>query len=109
MCTYKEETYKIWLEYTLRIVMKQKEFKEALEKLCQAIATYYPHIKIWFAEKFGKRWSYITGAGMESFMQSEEVLITSKYGMFLQNADKIPCEEKDCIIAIIKIICAIKS
>jgi hypothetical protein len=108
MCIYKED-FKIWLEEILKVAMKEKRLEDSLEKLCNDIINYYPDIKIWFAEKLGKRWSYITGAGMESFMQSEKVSITSKYGVFLQNADKISCEEKESIFALMKIICTIKS
>ncbi|QZY56498.1 hypothetical protein [Crassaminicella profunda] len=109
MCTYNKVDFKIWVEDTLQSALREKEFQKALEKLCGSIIIYYPDIKIWFAEKFGKRWSYIIGAGKESFTQSEKVLLTSNYGVFLQNTDKISCEEKDCIIALMKIICTIKS
>lgn len=49
--------------------------------------------KIWIAEKFGRRWSYIKGFGEEQYVPAELVLLIGKYAVFAENLSEDQKEE----------------
>ncbi len=42
------------------------------------------NIRIWISEKFGKRWSYITGSGEERFLPARLIGEIKNYGIFVE-------------------------
>ncbi|ACR79120.1 hypothetical protein [Kosmotoga sp. DU53] len=49
--------------------------------------------KVWIAEKFGRRWSYIKGFGEEQYVPVEIVLEFGKYAVFAENLSEVQKEK----------------
>ncbi len=59
--------------------MEKEIFTSELNKL----ACHY-NIRIWIAEKMGRRWSYVVGAGKEFFLPSQMITRIGKYALFVE-------------------------
>ncbi len=108
MYTCKQQAFNAWLENSLQVVLCAKDGVEALNMAAQSVVAYYPGTKIWFFQQFGKRLSYITGAGQESFCESEQIGLSGNYGVFLQNFPNVDDAEKDILISFLKITAALR-
>ncbi len=53
-----------------------------ISKLKQVAELY--NIRIWIAEKMGRRWSYVIGAGKELFLPSQMITKIGKYAIFVE-------------------------
>ena len=57
--------------------------KETSISELKRIALLY-NIKIWIAEKMGRRWSYVAGVGEEFFLPSRMIAQIGKYAIFVE-------------------------
>ncbi len=57
--------------------------KETFISELKHIALLY-NVKIWIAEKMGRRWSYIAGAGEEFFLPSRMIAQIGRYAVFVE-------------------------
>ncbi|MGM0609118.1 MAG: hypothetical protein ACQESP_11970 [Candidatus Muiribacteriota bacterium] len=95
-----QEKFKKWLEKGAAEALKEKKIKKALEIISAKFIEYFPNSKIWFAEKLGKRVSYITGAGKEKYLKARQIPLENDYIIFIQNKNLSSQEEKileDCV------------
>ncbi|MFD3156937.1 hypothetical protein ACFIJ5_08765 [Haloimpatiens sp. FM7330] len=106
MC--KEENFSHLIEDILKKALKKESLKEAVEITCKCITKYYTHTQIVFAEKLGKRVSYIVGAGEETYNPSRTVILDEKYCIIMQNFSNISFEEEDILVSLFKVILAVK-
>ena len=83
------------------------DLSRALDAVSESVTTFYPDVKIWFAETLGRRQSFLSGAGKESFLPPERTQLSDRYAVFMQNAQNVPPEEKEILLSIFKIITAI--
>ena len=59
--------------------MEKGIFISELNRLAQRY-----NIRVWVAEKMGKRWSYVVGAGEEFFLPSQMIAKIGKYALFVE-------------------------
>lgn len=57
--------------------------KETSISELKRIAQLY-NVRIWIAEKMGRRWSYVAGAGKEFFLPSQMIAKIGKYAIFVE-------------------------
>ncbi len=57
--------------------------KEIFTSELSSIAKRY-NIRVWIAEKMGRRWSYVVGAGKELFLPSRMIAKIGKYAIFVE-------------------------
>lgn len=95
-----QEKFKKWLEKGIPEALKENKLKKALEVISAKFIEYFPNSKIWFAEKLGKRVSYITGAGKEKYLKARQIPLENDYIIFIENKNLSSQEEKileDCV------------
>lgn len=100
MCTFKIEPFK----KDLKSILQEKDLHKAFKITAEFLTSCCPNTKIWFAEKLGKRWSYIIGSGEELFTETEIIPIIDNYAIFVENYNSLNNEEKQLIDTIIKSI-----
>ncbi len=59
--------------------MEKEIFTSEFEKMAN---TY--DVKLWIAEKLGRRWSYVIGGGSEKFLPARLVGEIGNYGVFVE-------------------------
>ena len=96
-----------FLDSALLKVLKAEGLRNSLEKIALVFSEFFPESKIWFAEKLGKRVSYITGAGEESFLEAGEFELKEKYLLYLENIE-LTIDEREALIDFINLIIYIK-
>ncbi|MFW5995896.1 MAG: hypothetical protein ACOCQB_01380 [Halanaerobiaceae bacterium] len=79
---------------------KQLTKKQILKEISRAYIEKYPAHKIWFAEKLGKRLSYITGNGREKFLSPEKIHISGNLFLLIQAEKPPPKKVKKTLIQI---------
>ncbi len=60
--------------------------KETFTSEFERIAHNYD-VKLWIAEKLGRRWSYVMGGGNEKFLPAVLIGEFGKYGIFVEGED----------------------
>lgn len=78
--------------------------ESALETLVKSLTSIYPGSKIWIAEKYGKRKSYIAGSGNETYQPAEKLSITDDYYLFLQDFSEMNKRERELARSIFKLV-----
>lgn len=107
MYMFKTE-FKGLLKQCLKEALDSSDLKDSMHKIAKAVSGYYPGTKIWFARRFGKRWSYISGAGKETYNSPEEMAYLEDYAAFLQNFDEVSSDEKEMLTCLFKLVTAVK-
>lgn len=102
-----QKKFKKWLEKGLAEVLKENKLKNALEIMSVKFIEYFPESKIWFAEKLGKRVSYITGAGKEKYLKARQIPLDNGYLIFIENKNLDP-QEENTLKACVEIITYLK-
>ena len=102
-----KEKFVKFLDSALMKVLKAEGLRNSMEKIALVFSEFFPESKIWFAEKLGKRVSYITGAGKESFLQAREFELKDKYLLYLENIE-LTVEEREAFIDLVNLIIFIK-
>lgn len=59
--------------------MEKEIFTSEFEKIANAY-----DVKLWIAEKLGRRWSYVMGGGSEKFLPASLVGEIGNYGVFVE-------------------------
>lgn len=103
-----KDNLKVLLTQCIKEALDAPSLKDALQNTANAIIMYYPNTKIWFAQSFGKRWSYIAGAGEETYIKPEQVVYLKDYSVFLQNFKDISKDEESILIDLFRLITVIK-
>ena len=88
------------------VLIKSLEFEgleNSFKKIALVFSEFFPDSKIWFAEKLGKRVSYLTGAGQESFLKAKEFQLRDSYLLYIENIE-LNEEEKKIFIDFINLI-----
>lgn len=88
--------------------INESSIKDTLKKISDIITENYPNTKIWFAQRFGKRWAYIVGAGIDTYDKPEKLIYLDDYAAFLQNFD-ISEEEKSVFKDLFRLMTIISS
>jgi len=96
-----------FLDSALLKVLETGGLESSLDKIALVFSEFFPDSKIWFAEKLGKRVSYITGAGQESFLEAREFELKKNYLLYLENIE-LTGEEREAFIDFINLIIYIK-
>lgn len=107
MCISDKPSWSRWLRETVQRCLAARDLTMALKSLAQSITSYYPHTKVWFAQRFGKRYSFLAGAGQEFYLPAEKIEFDPDYSLFWQIQDEITPEEREILIAVCKIVIAI--
>jgi hypothetical protein len=100
--------FKELLRQNLKDALDAPNLKSSLQKMAEAVSKFYPGTKIWFTRRFGKRWSYIAGAGEETYNPPEKIIYLDDYAVFLQNFKDIYFEEKAALSDLFKLITIIQ-
>lgn len=104
---YKKE-FSNMIKNILEKIANKESLKESLSIACRYISEYYPGIQISFTEIFGKRVSYIAGAGKETYKSCKKIMVDENHALLIQNPSKISLDEEDAITALFKIILVMK-
>lgn len=104
---FKNESFSDFIEYASNEIIKIDNIEEAFNKLSYIITKYYRNSSIRFAEKFGKRMSYIAGSGNKMFIEAEKIKLSDKYFVFLENFTFNSEKEKDNFILLLKKVTSI--
>lgn len=104
---YKKEFSNL-IKTILEKIIKKESLKEVLSIACRYISEYYPGIQISFTEIFGKRVSYIAGAGKETYNSCKKIMVDENHALLIQNSSKMNLNEEDAIVSLFKIILIIK-
>ena len=102
-----KEKFANFLDSVLMKVLKAEGLRNSMEKIALVFSEFFPESKIWFAEKLGKRISYITGADKESFLKAREFELKEKYLLYLENI-ALTVEEREAFIDLVNLIIFIK-
>ena len=102
-----KERFEKFLDSALIKVLKAEGLKNSLEKIALVYNEFFPESKIWFAEKLGKRVSYITGAGQESFLKAREFELKDRYLLYLENIE-LSENEREAFINLVNLIIYLK-
>ncbi len=95
---------RIWVKETIENAFKADKLEPALEAVVKSLVSLYPQSKIWIAERYGKRESFIAGSGKESYHPAKKISITDCYNLFLQDFPEKSRQEIGLIVAIFKIV-----
>lgn len=85
MCTSENSGTGSWLREVISQVLVAKDLRSALKEVSVAVVGRYPGVKIWFARRCGRRWSYLTGAGPEAMIEPVKIECTGEYAAFIQD------------------------
>lgn len=100
--------FKELLRQSLKDALDAPDLKSSLQKMAEMVSEFYPGTKIWFARRFGKRWSYIAGAGKETYNPPEKIVYFNDYAIFLQNFNDISSEEKAILSDLFRLVTIIQ-
>lgn len=103
-----KKSWQSWLKRSLEKALAAESLQLALNSLANSIVKKYPQIQIWFAERLGRRHSFLTGAGKESYREPEKIELAGRYVLFLQNFSSLTEEEKNSIVALCRLVVALK-
>lgn len=92
-----------FLNEVLIKVLEVQGLENSFTKIALSFSEFFPDSKIWFAEKLGKRVSYLTGAGQESFLKAKEFKLRANYLLYIENIE-LSEEEKNMFIDFINLI-----
>jgi|UniRef100_A0A7V3RF75 hypothetical protein len=59
--------------------MEKEIFTSEFEKIAKV-----HDVRLWIAEKLGRRWSYVTGGGNEKFLPARLIGQIGNYGVFIE-------------------------
>ncbi len=102
------EKFSEFIAALLKKALEEVSLEKSVTVLAEDLSQRYKGTQIYFGEKFTTRIAYITGAGKESFEESEKIELNSRYFLFFQNFEQVPLYEKEIIISMCKIITLIK-
>ncbi|MFW5786921.1 MAG: hypothetical protein ACOC21_01385 [Halanaerobiales bacterium] len=102
-----KDKFKDWIEKAARGALSTENLKEGLDFIVSQFVKKFPGSKIYFAEKLGKRISYISGAGRENYLEAEEIDAGNDYFVYLENIE-LNEREKEILISLIKLVVYIK-
>ena len=88
-----------WLEQ-IEEKIKELPVEEKLEIIAEEIYSRYD-ARVWFSEISGKRWSYIAGWGGYDPTPVHQVLLSSRYGMTIEEV-RIPEAEGEALLSFLK-------
>lgn len=103
MCMF-DSKFKDMLVFCLKEALRAESLESSLKKSSEIITSFYPNTKLWFAKRFGKRWSFITGAGADSFTSSQKVEYLEGHAVFLQNFSFKQKKEQEVLMNLFRII-----
>ncbi|NLU09899.1 MAG: hypothetical protein GXW90_02960 [Tepidanaerobacter acetatoxydans] len=103
-----DDKFKDMIVSCLTEALDAEDLKSALEKSSKIITAFYPNTKLWFTKSFGKRWSFIAGAGVDSFIEPQRIEYQDGYAAFLQNFTFKQEEEKAVLTDLFRIITTIQ-
>lgn len=92
------------LKNILSQIVIYEDLKSSLKVVAESVCAYYPDSKIWFTENFGKRHSYIVGAGKETYKPVQKLEYANNYTAFLQNLSGLNSEEKSILADVLNIV-----
>ncbi|MFA6807711.1 MAG: hypothetical protein WCR27_01835 [Eubacteriales bacterium] len=104
MYIYKKEDLEIFIKNTTKKALEIKNFDQAMKYALKTTTDYYTDTQMSFAEKRGKRISFISGYGKESFKPVEINTLVDKYVLLLQNIDNVNKDEKEKVVNMFKLI-----
>lgn len=81
--------------------MEKEIFISKFTKLADEIKEKYG-VSVWLVEILGKRRSFVAGHKEDAFLPPEEIFLNEKFAIVSNEWEKIPSEEKEKFISILK-------